>query len=558
MSTCLASANSDVISWLNTTKAWVRKDNPKRDYSHLSMDGCNGGIIQITPADETEFILKYGNSLRSGDRLYFTEHGTDVFRFFIDFDFEFLLPKRSFTQEELDAFCKIVNETVRMFYTQQDQASKWFKMVVCGFEDDPASDEDDADMMEELRQLRNQQAQEAGVEVLTQPCKVAEESLSASVLVSKDGNLHVHFPNLYVTAPQAATMAAGLVVILNKQLGALPYLNTAWEKIVDPSVYVSTGLRMLGSRKCCKCPACHGKKCDACNFVGKVDKGRVYRVKAAYNNASFDAVYYAHITANIFREVNECSIRNVNFPESPGWQKPSLLPGADLKTLSVFQDKMQAAFDNPKLTTNKGLERALNVKKPRTGFADDEAGDKARGRSAHVEHGPESATRSLCEQIVRGFHPNFANVSVRAVRSAETYKTFIVNVVGIGSTFCMNLKPPRQEHHNNSVYFVISAFGVQQRCHCKCDTVSGRSYGKCQDFKSEKKPLVAAHKLALFPESQKEGRGCISVAPMAKAKFGGAGTSSTLALLCAQLHHDIFIKKLDSAPKPSRGKRKRN
>lgn len=47
------------------------------------------------------------------------------------------------------------------------------------------------------------------------------------------------------------------------------------------------------------------------------------------------------------------------------------------------------------------------------------------------------------------------------------------------SRFCANLG---RDHNSNHVYFVVNDKGVHQRCHCACNTTSGRRKGLCADF----------------------------------------------------------------------------
>ena len=247
------------------------------------------------------------------------------------------------------------------------------------------------------------------------------------VVVCRAGdNWHVHFPNLHVDTDTASRLADDLA----EQLG-----GGVWRRVVDPCVYKSAGLRLLGCRKSRPCTACHSKGCAACHNKGKEDLGRVYSVTACYRDGVESPELLAELQGNIVRALLFCSIRLPNTRTA----KP---------TLQLPPPKKVCA---PKVRTVKA--------------------------QAQVE--------TWLLRIVRGFHPLYAQVGIVGVKKMADH--LVVSVNGPGSKACLNLGG--QDHKSNSVYFVISRGDVCQKCFCRCETTAGRKYGKCAGFRSSIKLL---------------------------------------------------------------------
>jgi hypothetical protein len=561
----LSSSDADLFTWIEKIRAWsYSKGGKPGKYTHLCLDGYHGGKIFIKDSDSMTFLGKLAASLRLNRHLYIAEMRTEIFRFFVDFDPEIVHPRTKFTSEERDAFCKILLEVVTMFYPSEDTENPIFNMVICDLERSlaetsttaiqKAQEKDDLEALIDLDESESYTAQVDEKEV----APPQEDDHKHKTRVHKDGNLHIHFPNLYVSAKQAAAMATAMAIVLEMQLGKLTYIYNEWTKVIDPSVYMSNGLRMMGCRKCMPCPSCKGGRCTDCHMIGKVDQGRVYRVSEAYRCGVKSPELLTDITRNLAREIAFCSIRNTTRKATIGWKKPDLLPGADMNTLQVYEAKMQAILDNPKISAPKKFDKLLQTKRPNAGFAEDAIGERGKLRNADNMYGPGSVAFGICKDIVQGFHTNYNHVQIKSVQCSNGYKCFFVRVSGHGSTFCLNLQPPKVEHKSNTVYFIVAASGVYQRCWCTCSTTAGRKHGECSGFKSIKRPLLTNQLQALFPEAcHKQERGAFGPVQIT-TKFntdGGLATNASLNMIKSQLYNAVFVR--GSYEKGQKNQRKR-
>lgn len=115
---------------------------------------------------------------------------------------------------------------------------------------------------------------------------------------------HVIYPEVIVNREDALFLRCAIVNALEKEFGHefISFVDPAdgerveydtFDKLVDPVVYESNGLRMLGAHKVKKCPAgCklrnrtaatveeREKACKLCDNYGRVDEGRPYEVLA--------------------------------------------------------------------------------------------------------------------------------------------------------------------------------------------------------------------------------------------------------------------------------------
>lgn len=54
------------------------------------------------------------------------------------------------------------------------------------------------------------------------------------------------------------------------------------------------------------------------------------------------------------------------------------------------------------------------------------------------------------------------------------------------SRYCGNVG---RAHNTCNIYFVLSLKGIRQGCYCRCDTLEGRRYGLCRDYRGETHPV---------------------------------------------------------------------
>ena len=138
-------------------------------------------------------------------------------------------------------------------------------------------------------------------------------------------------------------------------------------------------------------------------------------------------------------------------------------------------------------------------------FKEDRLGQNRCSRGSQSVQDPEvrTAISAMFRDGMVKFDSNpspYEHVSVKRILGHEREgkrRNLTVFVAGRGSTHCMN---KLGEHKTNSVYFVISTRGVQQRCFCRCDVQ--RRYGTCKTYSSGLCRLPSSAARLLFPTTQ--------------------------------------------------------
>ena len=66
------------------------------------------------------------------------------------------------------------------------------------------------------------------------------------------------------------------------------------------------------------------------------------------------------------------------------------------------------------------------------------------------------------------------------------------------SRYCGNVG---RAHNTCNIYFVLSLKGIRQGCYCRCDTLDGRRYGLCRDYRGETHPVPDEVLAAFFGDT---------------------------------------------------------
>lgn len=480
----LTSHRADLMTWLSKRRYWISKKVALAKgtslswYSHLSMDGARGGRLAVAEVDNAIFYQKYAAGIAKNMSFYLSENRTPVFRMFIDGDF----PPIDFSPAERCRFEMEVMKVMQSFYPDVLHDSKTFIMVVCGIQDE-----------------KNPQIKAIGDDDLSDHLMLNPTSPKDVVCCEEDAkentpakkpkstaNVHLHFPNLYVTAERAAVIARTIALVLEQ---TWPRDDLNWNDVVDSCVYVSTGLRMVGSRKCKMCSECNGKGCCECGMVGRFDLGRVYRADAAFIGTTPHPKFLKVIKRSVINEVLACTIRNYdNRQPTDGWAKPHDMPGVDMSALNKFAEDVSSTL---KLSGDV-IHKLTKLKRPRSSS---DVAPKQVANSTMVPKG--SAIYTHCQELIRSYHPNFVKVSISKMYKMDSKNIFTVFVDGPGANYCLNLLPPKKSHGGRNVYFVISEYGVRQKCTCK-HLVERKNGCMCKDFKSAQRPLTYVDKKLLF------------------------------------------------------------
>lgn len=481
----LTSAQSLAMQFLYKRNCFSKTNS---SYTHLSMDGHRGGVITISPADEPEFLELYARDVQAGLHLFITEARTPLFRFFVDTDFDFADKAYVISSEGRFIILRLINAVVQLFYPTDTNKNK-FRMIIL----DTATSAVSAPATQSSAVFSDDEEEDAPV------AKARVVEPAADLTAAVNNNMHIMFPWLVVNEEQAYAMGQAIACKLTKIIGNDIGLSKNWFNVVDSSVYLSNGLRMIGSRKCIKCPACRGKRCTECLDIGKVDKGRAYRVSAVYQDGRYDTDRYEKLVANYAQAVSYCSIRQLGAQETTaGWQRYVGCPAIDPCMLTRIHNKRASVVADTRAAPARRFNKLVDKEAISTDFAEDTAGQKKQ-KSLTITYPEHSPFFIAAAAEVRRFSVVYSQVIVRSVMSSESRTYYRVCVHGEGSSICLNLTGAKKEHNNNSVYFLIKPSGVYQRCWCSCDTTQNRKFGLCKKYTSTPIVLLQKHLSTLFP-----------------------------------------------------------
>lgn len=398
--------------------------------THLSMSGRGGGQISLEPFLEDEFLVKYADNILNGEQLYLIEKRTVISKFMGDLDI--VRTDGPIDCSLLTSYLVIIQNTVKRFYPE-GVSINLFDMAVS-----------------------------------------KTESTKKENGLTKTG-VHFVFPNLKVTQDQSLIMREAIIGNLSLEHGNPPEQNS-WYDIVDESVYVNNGLRMIYSRKCTKCPECNNDPenrpyCGECNTTGKIDLGRIYKPWKFIRDGKHDSEIFSMFN-NIHTAVRAFSIRTLDTTPTDGFEPYDGAPVVTKSRQSVSKGKVLSACPEDHQTYN-------------------------RMKNKDIAFETNTTQHNTLETFLRSHVNNaYKRVIVQAILTNPSRNSYTVVVCGDGSSYCMNMK---KSHKSNRIYFIVYEDGIIQKCHCKCHTTKGRINGMCMYYQSKKYPISQELKRLLFP-----------------------------------------------------------
>lgn len=216
------------------------------EVSHYLM---SGGRWNIPVEYNDEFMWHYAVSMFQDHAWAVVERRTEYFRFHVDMDFA---QAQEVTQFELRRYVVVVQEVLRKFFF--DSSNDYFECVVSAA-----------------------------------PTKAIPSKDPLIPDTVKTG-YHIIWPHLWVTEQQALDVRASVLVYLARTHGyRVPPTQNMWEDVVDESIYINNGLRMIGATKwsACKCKRKKGEtgpRCVDCGGKGVVCENRPYYVTALWDS----------------------------------------------------------------------------------------------------------------------------------------------------------------------------------------------------------------------------------------------------------------------------------
>lgn len=235
---------------------------PPPDVTHFLL---RGGRWSIPTEYNDEFLWHYAISINQGHHASVVERRTQIFRFHIDLDFN---QGAEVTLDEVRRYLIVVQGVLRRFFPLSE--NEFFELTVSAA-----------------------------------PCKP----------VNGDGvktGYHVIWHNIWVDAVRALDLRASIIADLKARFGDRQPPMNMWEDVVDESIYISNGLRMIGAVKWAMCRCSRGKRkrakptapfpktsvpdaakppsapseegpCEKCHGQGFVYEGRPYWVVALWD-----------------------------------------------------------------------------------------------------------------------------------------------------------------------------------------------------------------------------------------------------------------------------------
>lgn len=340
--------------------------------------------------------------------------------------------------------------------------------------------------------------------------------------------LHVVFPETYVTKEQAKVLRVHIVRALESSFGPRPDYNP-WSDVFDECVYKGNGLRMTGCRKAERCRDCQEQvakvrqeggdtrtvPCETCTEAHTgtprryLDKGRPYRitrvVKADGQESTEELCSLASDVLSLIRLTHIRSTRT----------KPSVNLDFDMPQELGSVISAVASRTHPKRSSKQA-------------FSSDNMDAK-------------TAFDGL-EELRKFFDTRFPQQSKLVVTCLHFGSHITVRTE---SRWCENVG---RNHMGNHVYLHVTRRGVQQRCHCNCETLDGRKFGLCRNYRSPTVPLPKSlqkrlfHKLddnvLTFDESDTEDDALESLGGGSSA----AGEEDTSSLFAPRGRTETFVR----------------
>lgn len=398
----------------------------------------SGGELGIPEEIYDSFLDRYAEDVirlqgLPNNHLYLIEPRTPVYRFFMDFDM-------TGTEVAPDALVQKVMECV-----QRTVARYYAKYV--GLRDHTTN-------LPILAAIRTEA-----------PAKPKGDKRKRGV--------HLNWPNIFLVAEQALDIRANVIAEIERVCGKWEG-GESWDTIVDAAVMdprTKTGLRMLGSCKCERCPN-RGKHLEPCfplcingshvdptyyDFVCVLDETGTPMAEETQALVTHSSLPFDVRVAHMKRLVRLTSIRafGVSVP------RPDFVRPANACPFAVA------------MSARKGGQPRLD-------------GQRVLPRGSTMSDQIAAAVEKYLREKVRGVDHAYKDIHVRkVVRMAKAEIAYHVDVDGAGSGYCHN---KRGTHSHSKIYFYIDKNGCQQRCYCtKSD--GARNGMCCRQYRGDFIPL---------------------------------------------------------------------
>lgn len=415
-----------LIKWLKITNQYNKTDIDEKP-SHLLL---NGYTLYVKYENISIFNKKYSECLNNNENMYIVECRKPTFKLF--FDLDFLLTEsqynKIYSDENIDMtnpetcnenvfleFIEIINDVIYEYY------EKYYDCIVTT-----------ADIKKVKKIYKNEEN---------------PENINSEELIKK--GFHLHFPDICVNKNYALEIRKTCLVRLSKYGNMF---SNSISDIVDEHVFVTSGLRLTGSRKG--------------HFVSQtkefVDEGRPYNLLFILSNNEINNVMFNSLKYNTEELVNKTSIITdaefiTNIKNNPNLECEE-------------NDKNDNDYNHYNDLNNTGNTNKLYAWKRL--YKDD---------VRYIE-------------IVRFFNIYVKDYTTKDLKRIFYSENESIYILCSQSKYCTNIG---RNHNSEHIYFKLNRDGICQRCFCRCDTLDGRKHGYCKDYKSDIIPCTPQLKKVL-------------------------------------------------------------
>lgn len=357
-----------LYTWLKARKLWISDNDDHRHITHYFMDG---GKCHVPDDVVEEFMQAYCNALREGHKQYLVESRTPLFKLFMDVD---LHSKSPVSDDLVLRICKCVHAGSKEFFDPMES-----NFIIC---------------------------------------TCAERKIPETGLYKR--GVHVHWTNVFVSSSKAMLFRNHVLQKCVDTFGEC--FATPWSKILDQTVYKSSGLRIIGSSK---------------------------------KDVPGEYMPWMVIT-------KDDNLTSVERPEENMMQWVLATSIRTSSTRSIVADTTDA----------KGEERILKT--------------EYKGDFSRLNPQEHNKMIDAVTMVIQTIRDKNGQSFYKRLRMTTLYKvkdgSHITYILGTTCKNCLN-KSVSDSHRSNHVYFVVNESGIFQKCFCRCETTEGRKYMMCKDFK---------------------------------------------------------------------------
>jgi hypothetical protein len=417
------------------------RDDP-RTATHLLMDG---GKVHISKEAVPIFNRKYAADLITGATNFILEVKTPIYKLFMDLD-TYEPVDRDYS--EMRPWIKAIQKVISDMYPNLTAYER--RVIVCTTDSTP-------------------------------------DSFKNGNVYTKLGFAHLYWPGILIDNNAALKFRAAVIQHMEKTFGKR-HEDNPWEDVIDETIYVQNGLRMVGSAKAGYCRNCKDEDfCDICYGTHKYYIGRIYKIKEIMNG---DGVVLTDELKTLTKDTLSSAIKMVEQTSLRSFERfITEQTKPDWFDDWHFEQKEQNSSTKRKKKFYVGNRHQLTVE-DQTGFKEHDLKERLEKDSKEYKR-----IKRLINAKMPAIYKNVEIMDIHVCNKGENN----YYLVRTNSSFCMNIA---REHNSNTIYFVITEFGLCQKCFCRCNNLEGRKFGLCKDYHSNMVSLSLKDKKALFPNTK--------------------------------------------------------